>query len=69
MSLKGYPFGKKKKKLNQNNERETFNRIEGGLMYNVSSFWPFKFLKRNFSSSLSNQMPNFYFVVLSEEEH
>lgn len=38
-------------------------------MYNLSSFWPFKFLKRNFSSFLSNQMPNFYFVVLSEEEH
>lgn len=40
-----------------------------GLMYNVSSFWPFKFLKRSLSSSLSNQMPNVYFAVLSEEEH
>ena len=33
-----------------------------GLMYNVSSFWPFKFLKRSLSSSLSNKMPNVYFA-------
>ena len=49
--------------------KKQLTRLMTGLMYNVSSFWPFKFLKRSLSSSLSNKMPNVYFAVLSEEEH